>query len=333
MIVVFDTFIYNLGGYMKFKESTLKLYAAPLSDTEDAKCKNAIEGIRDALKDLGYTDDQKEITLLESGTLAYAVSMRNKSSTEKIHIFIQGSYANNTCVRNESDVDIAVVREDIYELAFGEKIIWPTTEKKDEAFELKNAVERALRNKFGHQVHRGKKSIKVDGNTYRKQADAVPCLSLHYYYRSQLNDFSSYHEGVVIFADDGSVLENFPKQHIANGKDKNNRTRYYYKKMVRIMKKMRYLMSDNGYSCADSVSSFGVESLLWNLPDTCFTKYSCYGFAFEEIVDYAYKHKAELSNYYEANGIKKLCPTQQDVNNFSAFIDKLHSFFEYDYSS
>ena len=51
---------------MKFKESTLKLYAAPLSDTEDAKCKHAIEAIRDALKDLGYTDDQKDISLLES---------------------------------------------------------------------------------------------------------------------------------------------------------------------------------------------------------------------------------------------------------------------------
>ena len=89
---------------MKFKESILKLYAAPLSDTEDAKCKHAIEAIRDALKDLGYTDDQKGISLLESDTFAYSVSMRNKYSPDKIDIFIQGSYANNTCVRNESDV-------------------------------------------------------------------------------------------------------------------------------------------------------------------------------------------------------------------------------------
>lgn len=75
---------------MKFKESTLKLYAAPLSSTEDAKCKHAIEAIRDALKDLGYTDDQRDITLLESDTLAYSVSMRNKTSAEKISIFYSG---------------------------------------------------------------------------------------------------------------------------------------------------------------------------------------------------------------------------------------------------
>ena len=71
------------------------------------------------MSDLGYTDDQKGIGLLESDTLSYAVSMRNKYSTERVHIFIQGSYANNTCVRNESDVDIAVVREDIFEYAWG----------------------------------------------------------------------------------------------------------------------------------------------------------------------------------------------------------------------
>ena len=318
---------------MKFTESKLKLYAAPLSDTENAKCKHAVEAIRDALTDLGYTADQKDVTLLESDTLAYSVSMRNKYSTEKIHIFIQGSYANNTCVRNESDVDIAVIREDLYEYAFGEKFSSSTSEQKEEAVKLKNAVERILRTKFPCQVHRGNKSIKVDGNTYRKQADAVPCLSMRYYHRSHLKDFSSYYEGVVIFADDGSIIRNFPKQHIANGKAKNNRTRFHYKKMVRIMKKMRYLMSDCGYSCADNISSFGVESLLWNFPDACFTGYTCYGFVFERIVDYAYKHKTELKNYYEANGIKKLCPTQQDIINFSNFIDKLYSFFEFDYSS
>ena len=318
---------------MKFNEYKLKLYAAPLSDTEDEKCKHAIEAIRDALKDLGYTDDQKGVALLEDETHAYSISMRNMFSTEKIHIFIQGSYANNTCVRNESDVDIAVVRQDLYEYAFGEKLGSSTTGQKVEASKLKNAVESTLRKKFPYQVHRGNKSIKVDGNTYRKPADTVPCFSLHYYYRSHLKDFLTHHEGVVIFADDGSINMNFPKQHIANGKAKNNRTKHYYKKMVRIMKKMRHLMSDCGYSCADRVSSFGVESLLWNFPDSCFTKYSSYGFNFEEIVGYAYNHKAELGKYYEANGIKKLCPTQQDVNNFSTFIDKLYSFYEYDYSS
>ena len=85
---------------MRFKESTLALYAAPLSTTEDNKCKHAIEEIRDALKQIGYTDDQKSIRLLEDDTLSYSIAMRNYRYAEKIQIFIQGSYANNTCVKN-----------------------------------------------------------------------------------------------------------------------------------------------------------------------------------------------------------------------------------------
>lgn len=317
---------------MKFKELTLRLYAEPLSDTENEKCKRAIEAISSALKDLGYTDDQKGIGLLESDTLSYSVDMRNKYSAERVHIFIQGSYANNTCVRNESDVDIAVVRSDLYEYAFGGQFSTSSTGTKAEAVLLKDAVERTLKNNFPNQVHRGNKSIKVDGNTYRKKADTVPCMSMRYYYQSNLNDYTSYYDGVIIYADDGSVIRNFPKQHIANGKAKNVRTNYYYKKMVRIMKKMRYIMSEYGYSCADNVSSFGVESMTWNIPDTFFTKYSSYGFAFEEIVQYLYLHKADLLDFYEANGIKKLCSSQQDVNKYVDFINQLYFFFEYDYS-
>lgn len=318
---------------MKFKENTLRLYAAPLSDTENEKCKRTIEAIRDALKDLGYTDDQNGIKLLESDTLSYSINMRNKSSLENITIFIQGSYANNTCVRNESDVDIAIIREDVYEYASGERFCESTTNQKDVATNLKNAVERILRIHFPCQVTRGNKSIKVKGNTYRKNADTVPGISLHYFYKTYLNDYSTFLDGMVIYADDGQIIQNFPKQHIFNGKAKNNKTQYYYKRMVRIIKKMRCLMSELGYSCADDVSSFGLESLLWNLPDSCFTKWTCYGFAFEEIVNYLYKNKHYLSVYKEANGIKQLCPTQRDVDAYGLFIDQLYRFFEYDYSS
>ena len=317
---------------MKFKEPTLKAYAAPLSETENAKCKHAIEAIRDALSDLGYTADQKDIGLLESDTLSYAVAMRNKSSTERVHIFIQGSYANNTCVRNESDVDIAVVREDLFEYAFGANFSSSTTEKANEAKALKDAVERVLKNRFTYQVHRGNKSIKVDGNTYRKQADTVPCLSLHYFYKSHLQDYLTYQDGVVIFADDGSVTRNFPKQHIANGKKKNLHTKFYYKKMVRIIKKMRHLMSDCGYTSADEVSSFGLESLLWNIPDAHFTKYTNYGFVFEELIRYLRNNQYILLNGLEANGIKDLCPTQKEVRAYTNFINDLYNFFEYDYT-
>lgn len=94
---------------MKFTENQLKLYAAPLSETENQKCLNAIGMVRDALKNLGFTDDGKDIRKMYDDTYAYSLEMRSNVGARKVRLFIQGSYANNTNVRTQSDVDIAVV--------------------------------------------------------------------------------------------------------------------------------------------------------------------------------------------------------------------------------
>lgn len=318
---------------MKFTEANLKLYAAPLSDTENEKCLHAIKAIRDALKELGYYADTDDVTPLEYDTYSYAVSMRKHYSSEEIQIFIQGSYANNTCVRGESDVDIAVIRRDVYEYAWGTRFspYTPAFKHNSDAAVFKNTVEKALKDHFSYlYVHRKNKSIKVDGNSYRKQADTVPAFGLRYYYNSENNDYTNFNEGITIYADDGQIINNFPKQHIANGRKKNVETNYYYKKMVRIAKKIRYLMEDIGYPAASKISSFGVESLFWNIPNSIFTKYSTYRFEFDELLKYLYDNKVQLELYKEANGIKKLCPTLADVQAYSQFIDEIYGFFDYD---
>lgn len=311
---------------MKFTEETLKLYAAPLSDTENEKCKHAIDEVRKALKKLYYTDDDKEIGILVPDTISYSISMRNYFSSEKVTIFIQGSYANNTCVRGDSDVDVAIVREDTSECVYGDSFK-TYNPKKSEANKFKDIVEMALIKYFENGVQRKNKSILVKGNTYRKQSDVVPCMST----RHALTVYSPYDKtGIVIYADDGSIIYNFPKQHIENGKAKNKATNYYYKKMVRIIKKMRHLMNDIGYTSANNVSSFGLESLLWNVPDSIFTKYTPYRYEFGEIVTYLYQHASEFATYKEANSIKPLCPTGQDVIKYISFIKDLYSFYDYD---
>lgn len=60
---------------MEFTETMLENYSQPLSTTEDALCKNAIRMVRDALKPLGFTDDNKDIASLYSDTLAYSIEM------------------------------------------------------------------------------------------------------------------------------------------------------------------------------------------------------------------------------------------------------------------
>ena len=67
---------------MKFTDERLKLYAAPLSDTENDKCLRAIKAIRDALKKLGYHTDSDAVLPLEKDTYAYAVTLRKYYSNE-----------------------------------------------------------------------------------------------------------------------------------------------------------------------------------------------------------------------------------------------------------
>lgn len=318
---------------MKFTEDQLKNYSQPLSKTENQKCLNAICMVRDCLKSLGMTDDNKEIKLLYEDTYAYSLEMRSTYGNRKIKLFIQGSYANNTNVRTESDVDVAIIQEEEFQTKYRLGITdkdynFVTVPIRGQSF--KDEVEQCLKNKFSTDVERKNKSIKINGNTYRKDADAVPCKRYRDYQQDYLRNVNNYVGGVVITSDKGETIINYPEQHIDNGKKKNIDTKHYYKKMVRIMKKMRYLMKDMGYQSAEFVSSFGIESLLWNVPNEIFNKYTIYRYKFGELVDYIYINTNCLGNYKEVNGIKALCPNQSDIENYKKFIFDLKVFYEYD---
>jgi len=319
---------------MKFTEDQLKLYAAPLSETENQLCLNAISMVRDAMKKLGLTDDNRAITKSYNDIYDYAIQMRSLSGTRQVKIFIQGSYANNTNVRTQSDVDIAIVQEEIFQTEYRSGVTdenYHFSIVADAPKTFKDEVQECLENKFGDDVERKNKSIKVHGNTYRKDADTVPSLRYRNYTQDFYNNADNFIGGIVIKADDGTRIINYPEQHIENGRKKNNETNTYYKKMVRIIKKIRYIMEeDYNYASAKNVSSFGLESLLWNMPNATFMKYSIYRYVFGDIVDYAYSNMDSLSTYKEANGIKALCPFTSDIENYKAFIKDLKSFYEYD---
>ena len=163
---------------MIFTESMLEQYAAPLSATEDQMCKNAIGMVRDALKPLGFTDDGKEIKTLYSDTYAYSVEMKSVSGNRRVKLFVQGSYANNTNVKTQSDVDIAVVQEEVFRTHYRSSQYYPQSDA-DYGFTtapaatktFKDEVQECLERKFGRDVERKNKSIKVHGNTYRKDAE------------------------------------------------------------------------------------------------------------------------------------------------------------------
>lgn len=88
-------------------------------------------------------------------------------------------------------------------------------------------------------------------------------------------------------------------------------------------------MEELDCASAREVSSFELESLLWNLPDELFTRYCFHRYLFDDIVEYIYRNDKLISDYMEANGIKPLCPRHGDRNKISNFIYDLRHFYEY----
>lgn len=320
---------------MKYTEQQLSKMAAPISKTEDEKCKNAIRMVRDAMKELNYTDDNKEIRTFAEDSYAYALELRQLHSDKKITILIQGSYANKTNIPSESDVDVAVILESTFTTTYRkgvQRADYGFVEGTFSAAELKDEVEKALNQHFGNQgVERHDKSIKVYGNTYRVDADVVPA----YRYRDYSDDWNNnprhYIGGIEIRPDSGGSVINYPEQHIKNGVAKNKATKYNFKKCVRIAKNMREEMEKHGYKIPDKISSFGIESLLWNVNVSAYTKYSSIlRYTFDEVLKFLVGDFANFDTYTEANAIKPLFPDTATKTTYQEFISDMHKFFEYD---
>lgn len=318
---------------MIFTEEMLKKYARPLSETEEAMCKNAINMVMDALKGLGFNAKNNMIRRYEN-TASFEVKMSREDEGYDVKIFLQGSYANNTNVRGYRDVDIAVVQEDRFIPLYR-----PGISKEDYGFLnanpntkiFKDLILESLRNKFFDDVVRKNKSIKINGNTYRKDTDVVPAMRYRDYSKDEMLDPSNFTGGIQIDTDNGDSIINYPEQHIKNGIEKNKRTNYYFKKMVRIGKEIRYQMNDLGYKYATDISSFGIESLFYNVPDYVYLSSNEYRYIFQRVIDYLYFNKSKVVGFYEINGIKELCKKySEDETKYLGFIDELKKYYEYE---
>ena len=315
---------------MRYTEEKLKLYASPLSETEQERCKRAIEMVRDALIGIGYT--QRGSIVKGEGGAAFSLKMGRGAGGLGVTILVQGSYANNTNIRASSDVDIAVISEEPFVTEYRPGVghsNYGFTLSDSTPSQFKDEVEKALRSKFGGDVERRNKSIRVNGNTYRKDADVVAALRYRDYTGDYLFNPENYTGGIAIYPDKGGRIINYPEQHIELGRKKNVATNHYYKKIVRIAKAVKRDMEAAGYASAGKVSSFAVESLLWNVPDEWFKRWSLLGFGFEEVLGFLQASAGDIWIFKEANGIKRLCPENGSEEGFVKFIGDLASFYSY----
>lgn len=236
---------------MKYTEETLKSWILPLSHTEEQRVKNTVQMIKDA------------------------VTSNEKLSDCTMEVFAQGSYANNTNVRQNSDVDICVMLTSTVFCNYFDGKTDKDYGYKDGSItypDYKSYIVEALKTKFGgNTVIIGNKSINIKANSYHVNADVVPVFQYRDFKIISSTDPAKYIEGIKFYAKNGTSVINYPKDHISNGKQKNNSTNYEYKKLVRIMKHIRNDMIDDRKIDGDKITSFLIECLVWNVPNDIIT--------------------------------------------------------------
>ncbi len=132
--------------------------------------------------------------------------------------------------------------------------------------DFKNLVQVALESYFGKSgVTRGNKAFDIHANSYRIDADVVPTFEYRWY-SGQRNPNGSHHynSGVAFDPDSGIRVINWPQQNYDNGVTRNTATGRKYKRTVRVMKRLRDKMADEGIAAAKAMPSFFVECLVWN---------------------------------------------------------------------
>jgi hypothetical protein len=242
-------------------EARFAFWQKPASETEEAQIASAATRIRRAV---GRSRDlaQRSWTIIE-----------------------QGSYRNNTNTRAESDMDLCVCLTDAFftdgppgdvptltELA---RVAMPFT------FEQYRAhIAWCLQQEFGEAaVTFGTKAIHLHKNdAERINADIVPAYRFELY-GPRLAPFlnrSAPELGVALLTRSGQRVTNFPEQHYRNGCAKNDLTARRYKRVVRILKRLRNHMADNSdlppalRAQVRATASFLIESLAYNCPQELF---------------------------------------------------------------
>jgi hypothetical protein len=268
-------------------------------------------------------------------------------SKYKVDTYLQGSYKNSTNVRGDSDVDMGSLTNEVFHY----QTDWlPTEPRRGYGYvtkSLKESIEESLQSlpagsfsfwqyradvlsslqrKYGDSVEDGNKAIKVRGNSYRLDADVLPCMSFRQYF--QRGSEASYHNGITFFKKPHEQVVNFPHQHFTNLSDKDQRSDGKVKGCARILKRLRNEFEENRTWDRKRSPSYYLEGLLWNVPDGHFqgnydsVLQNVLAFLWEDLTEK--KKQGDLTSYSQANNIFVLFhPNFWNVDDALAFILKV----------
>lgn len=223
--------------------------------------------------------DTEEMKIGRAWSNVEAAVAGNQWLTEQgVRIAPQGSYHNNTNVRTEADIDLRAVHRLLkieYAPGVVQQAAWGVLGYSDsgQSFQqifgrMRSELSGDLSRRFGAgNVVVGKKAIRIKGITgSRAEVDVVPAVKFHHVWWDLNASCYRTSEGVAILSTDDIWTRNFPDQHTANGNAKRVRTRHRFKKVVRILKRMRADMKERGILTVN-VPSFLVECLVYLVED------------------------------------------------------------------
>jgi hypothetical protein len=204
-------------------------------------------------------------------------------TNEAVEIAPQGSYHNNTNVRQESDIDLRAVHRDIL-IQYAPGVVetrayaalgYFSTGKTyaDSAARLRFEMAVELGNRFGalNVDTGGSKALRVHGVPgSRADVDIVPCFTLHHVRWDFATDRYWTINGIAILSQDGRWTFNFPEQHYENGVQKRANTRLRFKKVVRMLKRLRDELVEAQVLEAKEAPSFLIECLVYGVEDWFF---------------------------------------------------------------
>jgi len=183
-------------------------------------------------------------------------------------------------------------------------------------------VEEALKAYFGaSSVTRGNKAFDIHANTYRVDADVIPTFEYRWYTGYFNNDRSyQYHSGVAFFPDNGNRIINWPQQTYDNGVERNHATARRYKRVIRILKRLRNAMQDDKVAAAKNIESFLIECLVWNASLEAF-QHDAYTDDVRYVIADAFNktlNESDCSEWGEVNELKYLFRPSQPCSRDQA---------------
>jgi hypothetical protein len=218
------------------------------------------------------SEDEKRVRTEGEIKLALAASERLKG--RPYVVYSKGSYANNTNVRLNYDVDIAVE----YRGYFYTEYVLDLEGYTDADVGLVSSGDPYTRSQFKADIRAalvkayGASAITDGRIAYRVReqkttlpADVVPSWQYRRY-DTLVGSTPYYHEGARVFPSDGGHKDNFPKIQLENGIAKNKRTSLRYKRMVRALKKLQTRLVEHG-ELREELPSYLTECLVYNVPD------------------------------------------------------------------